>query len=621
MRHKEKTRRTMDKKVKKKRQLKRIPEMVYLGILSLKRDGIMTTAERVLGVLGYGNTLVNRRWARRPLYTETQLEAQRRQSFGEKITFSIVTPLYNTKESFLREMIESVLAQTYPEWELCLADGSDSDHEYVGEICRGYTDRDRRVKYRKLDDNLGIAGNSNACIGMVEGDFISLLDHDDILHPAALHDVMEAVCREKADFVYTDEMIFRDDNLQDIIALHFKKDFAPDDLLGVNYVRHFTSFRRSLIDRCGGALREGYDGAQDHEFFLRLTDAAEKIVHVPKPLYYWRAHGESTAASVDNKPYVTKAGISAVRDYLASKGIDAEVSNTLGLPTVYRVSYPIPDPKPMVSIVIPNADHADDLEICVRSIVEKTTYPNYEIIIVENNSRRLETFSCYEKLTSQYDCVTVITWPGKGFNWSAINNYAVHSAASGEYVLLLNNDTEVITPEWIEEMMMYAQRPDVGVVGAMLYYPDDRIQHAGVIIGLGRAAGHVAAMRRRGEPGYMTRLCIVQNLSAVTGACMLMRKSVFDEVDGMDEEFAVGLNDIDFCLRLRRAGYLVLWTPFAELYHYESKSRGVYRTSADNKRMEQEFQLFEKRWAEVLEAGDPYYNPNFSLKRGNFNPR
>lgn len=595
----------------------RCRDLIIAGMKNLKNEGIRSTSVKALKVMGIIKRNIGfSEWMKTPLYTDEQLQTQRMRVFDRNIRFSIITPLYNTPKEYLREMIESVLSQTYSDWELCMADGSDQAHEYVQCICHEYAEKDTRIKYKKLDCNLGIAGNSNACIEMTNGDYISLLDHDDVLHPAALHDTMDAVCNQGADLVYTDEATFRSPDLSDISVIHFKPDFAPDNLLANNYICHFTSFSRDLLERCG-AFREGFDGAQDHDLMLRLTAEAECIVHVPEVLYFWRAYRQSTAEAEDNKPYASEAGKKAVREYLRSSGIDAEVENARDIPTIYRVKYSLPKTEPMVSIIIPNHDHADDLKECITSVREKTTYSNYEIVIAENNSTDPDTFEYYDSLKN-YANVKIITWSGNDFNWAAINNYAVREAASGDYLLLLNNDTEIITPAWIEEMLMYAQRPNVGAVGAMLYYPDDTIQHAGVIMGIGSVAAHAFCKVKRGSVGYMGRLCYAQNLSAVTGACVMMRRSVWDEMGCIDEEFAVNYNDIDLCMRIRKAGYLIVWTPYAELYHYESKSRGPIDDPVKKAGLEYEKTLFRTKWPDILENGDPYYNPNFSHKNACF---
>ena len=593
-----------------KRALLKSRYLLYVGGKSLKTNGVRITARKVVGRL-LRRDISASAWMKRPLYTEKELEEQRKRTFDRDITFSIITPLYNTPEKHLRDMIESVRSQTYEKWELCMADGSDKDHRDVEKICLFYAEKDSRIRYRKLNANRGIAGNSNECIKMATGEYISLLDHDDILHPAALYSVMEAISEEGADFIYTDEATFRSPYTSKITFIHLKPDFAPDNLLGNNYICHFTSFSHKLLDRCG-AFRAGYDGSQDHELVLRLTDVAEKIVHVPKVLYLWRASESSTAQDIGNKHYVTAAGIKAVKDYLQSKGIIAHVEQSKGIPSIYRVSYALPAEKPKVSIIIPNRNHLDDLKTCIDSVIQKTTYDNYEIVIVENGSTEEAVLKYYAEITETNFRVKKIDWQG-GFNWSAINNYAA-GKTDGEYLLFLNNDTEVITPEWIEEMLMHAQRPEIGIVGALLYYPNDTVQHGGVVLGLGGVAGHAFVGAERENYGYAGKLSYAQDMSAVTGACMMMRREIWENAKGFDETIAVSFNDIDFCLRVRKAGYLILWTPFTELYHYESKSRGKPDTVEKQEATKREIEIFRNKWEKELEAGDPYYNPNFSLK-------
>ena len=579
------------------------------GCRNLQKNGIRDTLYRTRLYLEIREGLPYIRWERANRYTEQELQEQRERSFDREITFSILTPLYNTPADWLREMIESVTAQTYDRWELCLADGSDPDHAYVGEICREYAAGDNRIRYRKLEKNLGIAGNSNACVEMASGDYLSLLDHDDVLHPAALYEVMDRICSLDADFIYTDEATFRSPDREKIQFIHFKPDYAPDNLLANNYICHFTSFRRSLIDRCG-AFREGYDGSQDHELVLRLTAAAHRIEHIPKVLYYLRASPQSAAESSRNKPYAAEAGIRAVSDYLKDSGIRASVEPARENLTIYRVHYELQSACPGVSIIIPTRDHESDLRTCIRSIWEKTTYTNYEIILVENGSKDPGTLAYYKELSEQEPSIRVLRWQGD-FNWSAINNFAVRNAPGQEYLLFLNNDTEVITPTWIEEMLMHAQRPGVAAVGAMLYYPNDTIQHAGVILGLNKTVAHAFEGTARGKSGYIGRLLYAQNYSAVTGACMMVRRSVWEELGGFDETYSVCYNDVDFCLRAGEAGYRIIWTPHAELYHHESRTR-------DRQVLPEEEQHLLDRWGWKIEKGDPYYSPSFSLLNGRF---
>lgn len=540
----------------------------------------------------------------RPLYAKEELEAQKREKFPLNTRFSIIVPLYNTPEKYLREMIQSVCAQTYANWELCMADGSDSEHAYVGRICEDYAEKDSRILYRKLKSNMGISGNSNACIDIATGDYIALFDHDDVLHPAALYACMKAVCEKNADFIYTDECLFNNSTVY-AYRCAYKPDYAPDSLRSNNYITHFTVFKKDLLENAGGGFKSEFDGSQDHDLILRLTEKANRIVHIPQVLYYWRSHPGSVAGDVSAKPYAIEAGKLAVSQHLQRLGLKGEVLDAR-IPTMYRIAYEIVG-NPLISILIPNKDHVEDLKKCVDSISEKSTYNNWEIIIIENNSNDRLTFDYYERLRSN-PRIKIVTWNGI-FNYSAINNFGARNA-NGEYLLLLNNDTEVITPDWMEQMLMFAQRSDVGAVGAMLYYPDDTVQHAGVVIGENGVPAHYQKMLPRGESGYMNRLAVVQNYSAVTGACLMMRRAVWDEIGGLDESFKVAFNDVDMCMRIRKAGYHIVWTPYAELYHYESKSRGLDTKPENKARFASEAELFHKRWETELDDGDPYYNIN-----------
>ncbi len=550
---------------------------------------------------------------------EEERERQRRAVFDRMIRISILTPLWNTPENFLREMIGSVQAQTYENWELCLADGSDDEHAYVGEICREYAAKDKRIVYKKLEKNGGIAENTNRCLELATGDFIAPFDHDDLLHPCVLYEYVKVVNEKDADYVYCDEATFKNGDVNQMITMHFKPDYAIDNLRANNYICHFSMFDKKLLE--GMELyRTKFDGSQDHDMILRLTDRARNVVHVPKLLYYWRQHAGSVSSGVEAKPYVVESARGAVADHLRRHGFaNFKITSTRAFETIFKITYEIIG-EPKISIVIPNKDHVEDLRRCITSIIEKSTYDNYEIIVVENNSETREIFAYYEELANN-PAVKIVTYKG-AFNYSAINNLGV-SQASGEYVLLLNNDIQIITVNWMEELLMYAQRPDVGAVGGKLYYPDKTIQHAGVVIGLGahRTAGHVHYRQKRENLGYMGRLCYAQNMSAVTGACLLVKKALYEEADGLDESFAVSLNDVDFCLKLRKLGYLNVFTPFAEAYHYESASRGSDLTGEAARRYNEESARFREKWKDVLEAGDPYYNPNFSLDKSDFSLR
>lgn len=574
--------------------------------------------------------------------TEEERMAQRNTEFAQMVKISILVPLYNTPTEFLTEMMDSVVNQTYENWELCLADGSDEQHPEVGRICKEYIAKDlqylsentklaalagreadgslkSRIRYEKLAKNEGISGNTNACYRMADGEYIGLFDHDDILHPAALYEYVKAINEQGADYLYCDETTFKSGDINKMLTMHFKPDFAPDNLRANNYICHFSVFARELLE--GTELfRTKYNGSQDHDMILRLTDNAKKVVHIPKLLYYWRSHAGSVASGIDAKPYAIQAAKGAVAENLRQHGYDNfKIESTRAFETIFRIRYQVIG-NPKISIVIANKDHKEDLSRCISSVLEKSTYDNYEIIVVENNSTTEEIFAYYKEI-AENDKIKIVTYKGR-FNYSAINNLGVQHS-SGEYIVLLNNDTEVITVNWLEELLMYAQREDVGAVGAKLYYGDKTIQHAGVVIGLGahRTAGHTHYKQSRQNLGYMGRLCYAQNVTAVTGACLMVKKSLYEAVGGLEESFAVSLNDVDFCLKLREKGLLNVFTPFAELYHYESISRGLDDSGEKAKRYNEESERFREKWKEALAKGDPYYNPNFSLDRSDFSLR
>ena len=550
--------------------------------------------------------------------TPEEIKAQKETVFEKNIKFSILVPLYNTPERFLREMIDSVVSQTYENWELCLADGSDDEHAYVGKTVSSYNDS--RIKYSKLTENLGISGNTNKCFEQATGDYIGLFDHDDILHPTALYEYMKAICEKDADYIYCDETTFSGKSIDHMITLHFKPDFAPDNLRANNYICHFSVFSKELVDKCG-TFRTEFDGSQDHDMILRLTKAAQNIVHVPKILYYWRSHAGSVASDINAKTYAIDAAKNAVAAHLRACGFeDFRIESSRAFETIFRIRYKVIG-NPLVSILIPNRDHVEDLRRCIESIIDRSSYDNFEIIVIENNSVGQEIAQYYEAL-EKHPRVRVVKYEGE-FNYSKVNNFGA-GFANGEYLILLNNDTEVITRNWIEELLMYAQREDVGAVGCMLYYPDYTIQHAGIVLGMGahRTAGHSHYGMVKENLGYMGRLCYAQNVSAVTGACMMLKRALFEEEGGLSEDLAVALNDVDCCLKLRKKGLLNVFTPFAELFHYESASRGSdvddSATRQNAARYEKECALFKERWADVLAAGDPYFNPNFSLDYSNY---
>lgn len=549
-----------------------------------------------------------RRWINRHEPKPADLARQREQRFAHTPVVSVVVPVFNPPEAYLDAMIRSVLEQTYPHWELCLADASTAPH--VRPLLERYAVHDRRVKVGLLPENRGIVGNSNAALAMASGTFVAFLDHDDTLAPFALHAVAEAVnAQPDADFLYSDEDKL--DPAGDRVEPNFKPDWSPETLCSRNYVCHLTVLRRSLVEQVGG-FRDGFDGAQDHDLVLRASEQARRIVHIPQVLYHWRMHQQSTAANKGSKTYAFDSGKRAVQEHLARLGIDAAVHDGPVLGT-YQVVHHLRT-QPLVSVIVPNKDHPEMLARCVDSL-SKGSYANFELIVAENGSTRPETFAYYRELEKQPHA-RVVTWD-KPFNYAAVNNFAARHAA-GELLLFLNNDVEAINPDWLEAMVKLAVQPGVGAVGAKLYYADDTVQHAGIVIGMGGVAGHSHLNFPRQAPGHMQRLLYTQNVSAVTAACMLMPKAVFDRIGGFDEGFVLAFNDVDICLSVLAAGFRVVWTPDAELYHLESKTRGPEDTAEKERRFKREYDLFHTKWAAFLRAGDPYYSPHFRLDRPDF---
>ena len=560
---------------------------------------------------------------------DADLKVQMKKKFKISPKISVIVPMYKTKEKFFKDLVNCMINQTYSNWELCLADGSPEQNENL----KKYYEKDERIKYKFLNANLGIAGNTNAAIEMATGDYIALLDHDDILADYALYEVVNCINMfPNAEFMYSDEdKIDENDNRYDA---YFKPDFAPDTLRCQNYICHFSIFKKELMNKLNG-FKADYDGAQDYDIFLRMSELTkpENIKHIPKILYHWRVHSESTAKLNSNaKNYAFEAGKKAIEDHLKRVGLDGEVSEGC-IEGIYRVDYKVKG-EPKVSIVIPNKDGKDILKVCIESVLEKSTYKNYEIVVVENNSETEEIYEYYKEIIKnnkirvvnyntgneikeESECSLEYTKSHKrevkpGFNYSAIINFGV-KMSTGEYAIQLNNDTELITSNWLEIMLGYCQREDVGAVGVKLYFPDETIQHAGIIVGIGGIAGNRFKSIPKNGHGYFAKESMVENLSAVTGACLMAPKSVYEEVDWMNENLAVAFNDVDFCLKIREKGYLVVYNPFVEFWHYESKSRGQENTPAKIKRFQGEMSTFEQRWGDILDEGDPYYNVNLSL--------
>ena len=547
-------------------------------------------------------------WLARHKVDKRTLRRQKHVAFAQKPLISIVIPLYCTPLPYLKELLESVRRQSYENWQLCLADGSPDDK--VKEFIEKHYGREKRIVYRKLEENGGISVNTNEAVALAAGEYLMLCDHDDTLEPDALYEIVKAINDTGADVLYTDEDKVSMDG-RHYFDPNFKPDFNLFRLRENNYICHIFVVKKSLTDETG-LLRSEFDGAQDFDFILRCCEKAQKITHIPKVLYHWRCHMDSTAADPSSKAYAYEAGRKAVREHYQRLGIDAKVEMT-ERPGWYRSHVKVQG-NPLISVIIPNKDHTDDLELCLFSMTRKSTYRNYEILIVENNSEKEETFEYYRKLPDRYPKARVLTWE-KEFNYSAINNYGA-SFAKGEYLLFLNNDVEILTPDWMEEMLQNCQQENVAAVGAKLYYPDDTIQHAGVVLGLGGIAGHIMCRASKEDPGYFGRMISVQEISAVTAACMMVKKSDFDAVGGLDETFQVAFNDIDLCMKFRAAGKKIIFTPYAELYHYESKSRGLEDTPEKQFRFDKEVKRFQEKWAQQLEMGDPYYSPNLSVTEG-----
>lgn len=554
-------------------------------------------------------------WYEQHRASEEELERQRKQKWKQPIRFSVVVPLYRTPLPYLEQMIASVRGQSYPHWELCLVNGSPED-ETLSRALLTYA-KDERIRVKTLSENQGIAGNTNAALQMATGTYIGLLDHDDLLAPDALYEIASAIARKEKDTGRRPELLYTDeDKVESDLSRHFqpnlKPDFSPDLLRSNNYICHFLVFAKELYERAGG-LDGRYEGAQDYDFILRCTELADGICHVPRILYHWRVSAQSTADNPISKEYAYESGKRAIEAHLARTGLAGEVSRKKDF-GCYRVKYQVQG-EPLVSVVIPNKDEKETLEKCLNSVFEKTTWNNYEIIIVENNSETCEIFEYYKEIDGR-NGVHVVYWDGK-FNYSAINNFGIRHA-KGEYILCLNNDIEVISPDWMTELLGHCQRPGTGAAGALLYYPDDTIQHAGIIIGIGGVAGSVFVNMKRGHTGYMHRESLQQDLSAVTAACMMLRREAFDAVGGFEERLAIAFNDVDLCLRLREAGYLIVYDPYAQLYHYESKTRGAEDTEEKARRFQTEIEYMRTRWIRILKEGDPYYNPNLSLSKWNY---
>ena len=591
-------------------------------------------------------------WIEKNTPNEDELEKQKTTKFTYAPKISVVVPMYNTDEKFFQDLIESLNNQTYANWELCLADGSPKKNENLEK----YYEKNKKIKYNFLGKNEGISENTNEAIKMATGDYVGFLDHDDILSEEALFQVVKVINQDlKTDFIYTDED--KIDENYERFEPYFKPDYSPETLECNNYITHFVVVKKEIIEKIG-KLNSEFNGAQDFDFVLRATKVANKIIHISKVLYHWRVHKNSTAYIADTKNYAFEAGKKVIEADLKREGKSATVEFGQEVPGIYKIKYEVIG-NPKVSILIPNKDNIKLLKKCITSILKFTTYENYEINIIENNSEKKETFKYYEELVKNskikilnFNKHTVFDINGekslenktlnKGleknnieknienietkenelqkvseFNYSALINFGVKNV-DGEFVLQLNNDTKLITKDWLELFIGYAQNSEIGAVGARLYYEDKTIQHAGIIVGVSGIAGNALVNLPYGKHAYFGREAATRNVLAVTGACLFARRSLYYEVGFMDEkEFKVAFNDVDFCLKLYENGYRNVYNPYIELIHYESKSRGYEISEEKEERFEKEANNFKRKWSKYIKY-DPYYNKNLSRKTVNY---
>ena len=572
-----------------------IRKAIWRGIQKIREKIFSGKKEK----LEYENYLS---WIKNNEPDEKELESQIEFKFKYSPKISVIVPMYNTPERYFVELVESLKEQTYSNFELCLADGSEKKLEFIDAVIN----KDERIKYKLLQKNGGIVGNSNEGLNMATGEYIALLDHDDILPRFSLFEVVKAINENiEAEFFYSDEdklMEYKEKRM----GPHFKSDFAIDTLRSYNYICHLSVFKKELLERIGG-FRQEYEGSQDYDIIFRAVKEANSVVHIPKILYHWRINQASVASSASAKPYAYEAAKRAIKEDLKQNNIDGEVidSKILGL---YRVKYKFND-NPKVSIIIPNKDHVNDLKKCLNSIF-KSYYNNYEIIIVENNSEKKSTFKFYESIKKTYENIKIMELNQQSFNYSELNNFGAKNS-TGDILLFLNNDVEIISKDFLETLIGDVSRKDVGIVGAKLLYKDNTIQHAGIVLNFTGIAGHVNAHLKCYDVGYMGRTMIQQNFNAVTGALMIIKKSTFEEIGGFDTSFPVAYNDIDICLKVRDRGLLVMYEPYVEAYHYESKTRGYEDTDEKKKRLLEDTNRLKNKWEKYFNENDKYFNINF----------
>lgn len=590
---------------------KSIKEQGWKVKVYYQQFGLKQTVRRALEKLGGKEVRTYEAFRRRYFPDKKELNRQRKEQFVYEPLFSIVVPLYKTPLPYLEDLIRSIQAQTYGKWELYLSDGSGKESS-LKEVLRNYARKEKRIHIIENDCRLNISDNTNRALEQVDGGYVVFVDHDDTLAPDALYECVKVLNREPdVEVIYTDSDKLSE-NGKRYSEPCFKPDFNMELLRCQNYICHLTVIQKRFLDKVG-YLNSDYSGVQDYDHILRCVERTNRIVHIPKILYHWRMCPGSVAVDTDNKPYTYELFQKILREHYDRMGIQAEVKAVF--PGVVRTVYQLPY-EPLVSVIIANKDHREDLMRCVESLEQESEYKNLEILIVENNSVSEEIVTYYDQVQRQYDNVRVLRYE-KEFNYADIQNYAA-VRAKGDHLLLLNNDTWLERPESIREMLGYCMRDDVGIVGAKLLYPDDTIQHAGVIVGLGGVADHAFVGMDREDPGYCCRAICAQEYSAVTAACLMVKKTVFMEVGGMDTELKIAFNDVDFCLRVKEAGYKIIYNPFSIWYHDESKTRGAEDTPEKIERFRGEIEYFQRRWANFLYWGDPSYNPNLALDRHDF---
>jgi glycosyltransferase involved in cell wall biosynthesis len=592
--------------------VKNNPSSIKLGLYTLKTQGFKALINRISKVDNLSeDRILNSYTYNEPEYNDIILKQLKK--FNKKPLISIIMPVYNVDPKWLELAIKSIEAQWYENWELCIADDKSTNEETIKYL---KSIKNQKVKVKFLDTNLNISGSSNAALELASGEYIVLMDNDDEITPNALYEVVKVINEIDAEFIYSDE-----DKLEmngTFSDPHFKPDFAPDMFLSQNYISHLGVIKKELIEKVDG-FTIGLEGAQDYDLYLKVLEHTNKIFHIQKVLYHWRKIPGSTAAEFSEKSYAQNAGIEALQNAMKRRKIATNVENGK-YPGTYRVKYEILD-NPLVSIITPFKDMPELLKMCIESILNKSTYKNFEIIGISNNSNESTTFDEMKRLEKLDNRIKFYEY-NVPFNYSDINNYAVNNYAKGKHIILLNNDIEIITPEWIENMLEHSQREEVGCVGAKLYYPNNTIQHAGISIGVLTLAGHNFKNYLREQTGYMGRESVIQNVSAVTAACLMIKTKIFKELEGLNEEnLKIAFNDIDFCLRVQEKGYRNIFTPYAEAYHHESISRGAEDNPEKIARFNKEVDYMKKRHRDILEKGDPFYNPNLTLNREDFSLR